>query len=458
MNKHDQLDQIVTGGYCIGCGVCNAIDPKIPVAMNTFGQYCADIDAADFSLRTDVLKGCPFSDEAYDEDKLGRELFSAGCSHDSGLGYYRDLYVGHVGEGCFREIGASGGMITWLLVNLLEKGEVDHVVHVCKANRGEDGCLFKYGISSSAEEVIAGAKSRYYPVELSHVLEQVKNHPGRYVLVGLPCFLKAVRCLMKIDPVFGERIKYCVGLVCGHLKSAAFADCFAWQVGIAPGKLESVDFRIKLPGRSAGHYGVSLAGGGITTTRPYREFLGANWGHNFFRYKACDFCDDVFAETADIAIGDAWLPGYENDSGGNSVVVVRNLVLAQLIKEAIGHGRLNLNLSNVEEITLSQEGGLRDRREGLAYRLHLGRRKGWVPKKRVDAQASALLVRRRMVYGLRSKMGAASHVYWGKAIEKGSFRKFSNRMYVFILWNKVLCQGFLATFGEVIGKVLKRIG
>lgn len=41
-------------------------------------------------------------------------------------------------------------------------------------------------------------------------------------------------------------------------------------------------------------------------------------------YKACDFCDDVFAETADIALGDAWLPEYVQDGNGTNVVVTRN--------------------------------------------------------------------------------------------------------------------------------------
>ena len=46
------------------------------------------------------------------------------------------------------------------------------------------------------------------------------------------------------------------------------------------------------------------------------EFYGTHWGYNFFRYSACDACDDVFAETADISVGDAWLDGYIDDPMG----------------------------------------------------------------------------------------------------------------------------------------------
>ena len=40
------------------------------------------------------------------------------------------------------------------------------------------------------EEVLAGAKSRYYPIEMSKVMDFIKNNEGRYAFVGIPCFIK----------------------------------------------------------------------------------------------------------------------------------------------------------------------------------------------------------------------------------------------------------------------------
>lgn len=459
MSKMNSLHNIVEGGYCIGCGACNAVDPSIRIALDEYGKYQANVSRAATELGENVLNVCPFSDEGPNEDAIGKRIFAEDCSHDSQLGYYRSLFVGHVAEGKYRETGASGGIITWLLVNMLQEGMVDHVIHVKKAGRQKNGCLFKYGMSSSAEEIMDGAKSRYYPVEISRVMEQVRKSPGRYVFVGLPCFVKAVRRLMESDPVIRERIKFCVGLVCGHLKSAAFADSFAWQVGIAPGSLEEIDFRVKIPGRSAGNYGVYFRGGGLELIKPTREFLGANWGHNFFRYAACDYCDDVFAETADVAIGDAWLPKYETDSGGNCVVVVRNPILGEVFNDAIQSGRLKLGPSTVEEITLSQAGGLRDRREGLGYRLYLRqKKKTWAPSKRVAAQKPAIPLRRMLIYKNRSNMAMASHRYWKIAVDKGSFGLFENKMNSMIFFNLVLYQGILPTLSRAVQKISKKLG
>jgi coenzyme F420 hydrogenase subunit beta len=423
----NRLTQIIDGGYCVGCGGC-ASDGTIPVSMNKYGMYQADASVAESLSQealVNVLKICPFSDDGPNEDVIGEKLFGRDCQHDPKIGFYRDLYIGHVAENDFREKGTSGGVITWILTELLKTGKIDAVVHVKRVENPSDGILFRYGMSRSVEEIMAGAKSRYYPIEMSGVLRQIKETPGRYAVVGLPCFIKAVRRMAEIDSIIQERVVFCIGLVCGHLKSKAFADCFGWQTGIPPGELEEIDFRVKLPGRTAGNYGVYLRGAGKEVTKPTREFLGSNWGHNFFRYPACDFCDDIFAETADMAIGDAWLPEYENDPKGNSIIVVRNNELETWIGNACTEKRLAFTKAVAENIAASQSGGLRDRREGLAYRLYLKqKRQEWAPQKRVKPDSKNLKRQRARIYRARSEAGAASHRCWKEAVEQKEFCVF----------------------------------
>ena len=424
------FSDIIENGCCIGCGACTAgLDGEIRIELDCFGRYHPIF--IDQNVETDrALSICPFSDVGPHEDELGDTLYQGQDAERSlKLGFYRSLFVGHVGESSFREKGTSGGVISWLLTETLAKGLADHVIHVKKADRRKDGCLFRYGISSTPEAVLEGAKSRYYPVEMSEVIQQVYSTPGRYVFVGLPCFVKAVRRLMLVDPVIRERIVFCVGLVCGHLKSTAFADCFAWQSGIRPGELEEIDFRVKMEGRTAGDYGVFVRGsGGAAVIRPTRSYFGYNWGYNFFRYPACSYCDDVFSETADISVGDAWLPDYERDPKGASVIVVRSPVIQMLVDEAIHDGRLIFKPASTEEVERSQAGGLRDRREGLSYRLYLKQRASqWFPKKRV-LPSRDVPVKRRRIYYLRMKMEALSHLAWKEAVEKNRFWVFRKRL------------------------------
>lgn len=348
--------------------------------------------------------------------------------HDTRLGWYGDLYAGHVSEGRFREKGASGGVITWLATQLLERDMVDAVVHVRSSAPAEAGVLFQYTISRSSTEISARSKSRYYPIELSHVMDIVRKKKGRYAFIGLPCFVKTVRRMAEQDLVFKERVAYTIGLVCGHLKSAPFATYLAWEKGITPGELEEIDFRIKLPNRRASDYGVYVRSAKIESTTPVRQFLGGDWGGNFFRYSACDYCDDVFAETADVAVGDAWLPEYSTDPAGSSVVLVWSKAIADIIAEARTEGKVAFDQISSDRMAQSQAGGLRDRRQGLAYRLFLREKAGiWVPRKRVEPSA-ALNKKRRRIYNQRLRLRELSHSAWQQAVSANSLQTFSNLM------------------------------
>lgn len=465
MTSYEKMERVIDGGYCIGCGVCKLAEPAIKVELNSSGKFQAEIRDSSRDKLDAALRVCPFSDEGDNEDDIGERLFGETCERDEGVGYYNQVFAGHIAEGKFREEGASGGVISWVLSELLQSGKIDAVAHVKKVENPEDGVLFRYGLSHSVDEVRSGAKSRYYPIELSGILEQIKAQPGRYAVVGLPCFIKAVRRLAESDPVIKDRVVFCVGLVCGHLKSKAFADYFGWQVGVSPGHLEEVDFRIKLDDRSAGDYGVYLRGEGKDLVIPTRELSGSNWGHNYFRYSACDYCDDVFAETADIAIGDAWLPKYEEDGKGTSVVVVRNPALGQLLASAEKEGRVVLHNETVDQIVSSQAGGLRDRREGLSYRLYLKDKMGeWTPKKRVEASGKGLSRLRQKIYCNRSAMGKVSHVAWGDAVQRLEIGGMNKQMAPLITVHdglyrqEVRFKRAFSRFKSLCGRILRCLG
>src|SRR3546814_7533354 len=101
-------------------------------------------------------------------------------------------------------------------------------------NRGQSGgrpMLLPLSISRTAEEIRRGAKSRYYPIELSAVIDQIRAVPGRYAVLGIPCFIKAINLLRAKDAVLRDRIAFTLGLSCGQLKSARMVESFAWQMG-----------------------------------------------------------------------------------------------------------------------------------------------------------------------------------------------------------------------------------
>ena len=110
------------------------------------------------------------------------------------------------------------------------------------------------------------------------------------------------------------------------------------------------------------------------------------------------------------------------------MIVVRHPELRELMEMAGREERLDLTPATPDQLAASQRGGLRDRREGLAYRLYLKReRRVWAPSKRVEPSRQLERGRRRL-YKLRSATGAASHGCWQKAVRRQDFDWFASRM------------------------------
>lgn len=399
---------IVRSGLCIGCGACTVGEPRATMAWDRYGQLkpegprdWREAASPDFAAR------CPFSPVAPNEDAIAAARFPDAPKADARIGRHVSAHVGAVVEPPFRAQGSSGGMVSWVAAELLRRGEVDGVLHVHPGRGGQP--FFSYRISRSLPELLAGAKSRYHPVHLAAVLEEVRRAPGRYAVVGIPCFIKAVHLSRAHDPVLAERIAFTLGLFCGHMKSARFVTSFAWQLGVDPARVAAVEYRLKDEGRPANWYTAHLTlEDGSTVQRDWWHLADGDWGAGYFQNSACNFCDDVVAETADVSFGDAWVEPYSSDGRGTNVIVVRAPSIQRLIDEGRAEGRLALEEVDADFVAATQAAGFRQRREGLAYRLTWPRR-GIRPVKRVAPSAAGLPWRRRLVYRTRAGISAWSH-------------------------------------------------
>jgi coenzyme F420-reducing hydrogenase beta subunit len=300
-------------------------------------------------------------------------------------------------------------MVSWVAAELLATGLVDGVAHVAPQPPGAAGGYFAYRISRSVEAVRAGAKSRYHPIHLADIVREIRAVPGRYAIVGIPCFIKAIHLLRRQDLVLADRIAYTLGLFCGHMKSSRFVDSFAWQLGVPPQMVEAVDYRLKDPTRPANWYRAHLMlKDGSTRGQDWWHLADGDWGAGFFQNSACDMCDDVVGETADVSFGDAWVEPYSSDGQGTNVVIARSPEIHAMIEHGIAEGRLTLQEVDAGFVVRTQDAGLRHRREGLAYRL-TWRRRGIRPCKRVRPDRTGLRPRRMLIYRMRAAIARWSH-------------------------------------------------
>jgi coenzyme F420-reducing hydrogenase beta subunit len=434
MEKLISPNDIIGSGLCIGCGSCAAQYSANGVTMqfDKYGELKPQGQSEWFDTPSQALSAtCPFSPLAINEDQIALQNFPNAAEVSTTIGRYELAYVGFSKKDSFRKNGSSGGMVSWVASALLERGLIDGLVHVAAPTTDSQSPLFSYRISSSLDEIAQGAKSRYYPTEMADVLKLIADSPGRYAVVGIPCFIKAVHLLRATYPVFKERIPYTLGLFCGHMKSSKMVESFAMQAQLDFKSVSSIDFRSKKEGRPANLYFAKFFRSAEKPIEKNWELMAdGDWGAGFFMNQACNFCDDVVSETADISFGDAWIEPYSSDYRGTNVVIVRNRKLQDLIEAGLAADELSLTVVDAAFIEKTQAAGIRHRREGLSFRL-AKRSPKIALKKRVAPRYRDIPLSRRIGYGLRYSIS-----FWSHKMYLASTNMKQPRFY--LVWAKVI--------------------
>ena len=460
MSMPHRIEDVVDRGMCVGCGACGvATSGAIPITLGRFGVYQASLENVSDDVRRVGGSVCPFSDESPNETTLGAPT-PEGRSQplDSRLGHVGNIFTGRRSSDDDLLESSSGGLTSWLLEKLVESGHVDGVIHVGRP-RDAEAELFDYKTSNSASDVASHKKSHYYAATMKEAVQAIQGDGRSYAIVGIPCYITAARHLARTDSALAAQLKFYVGLVCGHLKSQFFAESLAWQVGVAPDDLEAVDFRLKAPGRPSYDYDFGARARGEAELRraPTLSLFGGNWGQGAFQPEACNFCDDIFAETADVAFGDAWLPEYEDDWRGMNVVVTRNSKIDQLFDLGVAAGEILTHDLSPDRAAETQAGNFRHRRDGLAVRLSDDIAEGLsVPTKRIAPSLDHVTADRRGLIRQRRRMSKMSLRLFAAARSAGDHQIYLRPMRREFRRYKRLEKPFHRRLGGRLKRMLKR--
>ena len=125
------VNRTANNNLCSGCGVCSAVCPAecISLADNEFGEIRPIIDEEKCVNCGKCNRVCPFGTRNTDSPDERDETY----------------YVGKTKE--FSHQASSGGVATFILNSLLEKGMADHIVTVSPQNDSNE--LFTYTICSN---------------------------------------------------------------------------------------------------------------------------------------------------------------------------------------------------------------------------------------------------------------------------------------------------------------------
>ena len=413
------------GYLCSGCGVCAeacptnvarmifepALGSYIPVKLgHACGNPCIVCENA-----------CPFMADAPTTPSLTGALYGhvPGVQVDDVLGYYTGAYAGYSESHRLRS--ASGGLLTWTLECLLEQNEVTGIV--CVGPDAKSPTLFSYRICRTVAELRECSGSCYQPVHLADVLREIKQTEGRYAIVALPCTAKALRMATKLNAKLRRRIVAVLGVACGGLTDRHFVD-YVSQRFMGSESPVSINFRAKRPDARAQHRFVfgfrDAAGNASEKEATFGGGIGRIYQSHHFTLEACHYCDDMFAECADAVFLDAWLPEYERDWRGDTIVLVRDERIQKIIARGIAASAIVVKPIRPELVKLSQAGGIRGKRgHNSVHVAHAAGQGGSPPPFRLVAPnfnswASAWLERR--IYRTANRVWLETHS--ARAVDK----------------------------------------
>ena len=128
---------------------------------------------------------------------------------------YSNCYLGYSVDDDIRYDSSSGGVITSLLIYALEKGIIDGalVTRMNKDNPFEPEPF----IAKNKEEIIEAAKSKYCPVPLNKLINEIlKSENLKIAVVGLPCHIHGIRKAEMLNESLRNRIVLHLGIFCSH--------------------------------------------------------------------------------------------------------------------------------------------------------------------------------------------------------------------------------------------------
>ncbi|MDZ7743348.1 MAG: Coenzyme F420 hydrogenase/dehydrogenase, beta subunit C-terminal domain [Bacteroidota bacterium] len=356
----DKLKKVMRSELCNRCGSCVGLSGGRIAFENREGKYLPVIKGnIDSELAERLWISCSGKDFNFPDY---RRHFYPNASHfHEYTGPYENIYVGHANDPEVRINSASGGIISAILIYLLEKGEINGVVTLRMSH--EKPWLSEPFIASSREEILEAAQSKYTISSVNEILSETEKFDGRLAFVGIPPQVQSIRKLQKIDDPSVKNIKYIFGPFYGNTLYFSSVKSFLKTYGEKDyTKIIKLYFRY---GEWPGNMRVEMESGRVIELKKFH----ANYLIPFHVLQNSLYCTDFTNEFTDISGGDAWAPVYEERGKGFSMIITRSSKGQMLLDEMAQQNILSVDRINEKDAISMHSHGYDFKKRGSFIRI-----------------------------------------------------------------------------------------
>jgi coenzyme F420 hydrogenase subunit beta len=348
VKKLKEFKKIMNSHLCNRCGSCVGLSDGAIVFKDKEGKYypqlVKDLTEQTLSRVYGACSGKYFDFEYY------RKRFYDGAKHfHYYTGPYEKIGIGFSTNPELRLNGASGGVLTSILIFLLEKGMIDGAVTLRMSR--EKPWLIEAFIATTRDEIIESAQSKYSISSVNDILNKIQDFKGKLAYIGLPPQVQSIRKLQDVNDPSVKNINYIFGPFYGNTLHFSSIRSLLRSYGEKDyTQIKKLYFRY---GEWPGNMRIEMASGRVIELKKFH----ANYLIPFHILRNSLFCTDLANEFTDISGGDAWAPEYEERGKGFSLIISRTEQGERLLQQMIDDGWIKFDeISEDEAITMHSHG------------------------------------------------------------------------------------------------------
>jgi len=254
------------------------------------------------------------------------------------IGNVRKVYLAHATDEKVRQTGASGGVVTALLLDMLEQGTIDGAFLF--SPEGEVSWKSEGRVVRTKEEIILSSQSRYYLSPMNIALSRISDSGEKIAYVGLPCHVHGLRKAQVSKWKPNAELSPVIGIYCGNNLFFEATRALLRKMGVKD--LEEVNSIKYREGPWPGNFYVRKK----DSTEARISKLEFNQAIPFFINKRCLLCIDLTNELTDISVRDGWMKEGDEKEGW-SIVITRTELGDRIVEQCIENGSIH-----IEEITV----------------------------------------------------------------------------------------------------------